>query len=170
MWNYNKGNMYNACSNLGLDTPNDNLTQIQQIYAGIQQVAKESLVDHRFILAVVVQESLGCVYVGTTTSPGQSAVPNPGLMQSHNGSSYDVNDSANSIVRMLRDGTEGTKYGDGLVQLVNKYGNVYEAARGYNSGSVNSTDLNQAFGATATYVSDIGNRLTGWLYADRLKC
>ena len=161
--------MYNACSNLGLNTPNDNLTQLQQIYAGIQQVALASLVDHRFILAVVVQESLGCLYVGSTTSQGV-AVPNPGIMQSHNGTSYNESDSANSIVKMLQDGTQGTVWGDGLVQLINKYGNIYEAARGYNSGSVNSTDLNYAFAATGSYVSDIANRMTGWLYAPRPTC
>lgn len=169
MWNYNKQNMYNACSNLGYKTPNDNLTQLQQMYQGIQTVAEESQVDHRFILAVIVQESLGCVYVGATEAPDGST-PNPGIMQSHNGTQYDVNNSAASILQMIRDGTEGTKYGDGLVQLINQYGNIYEAARGYNSGSVNATDLNYPFKATPSYVVDIANRLTGWLYADRKTC
>lgn len=169
MWNYNKGNMYNACSNLGIQ-PDDNLTQIQQIYSAIQQVSKESLVDHRFILATVVQESLGCVYVGTTTSPGEGSHPNPGLMQSHNGTTYNATNSAASILQMIRDGTQGTAYGVGLVQKINYYGNVYEAARAYNSGSVNKANLSDAYGATTTYVNDIANRMTGWLYADRVKC
>lgn len=169
MWDYNKANMYNACSNLGL-SPDDNQTQVHQINLAIQQVAQESLVDHRFILAVVVQESLGCVYVGTTTSPGAGSHPNPGLMQSHNGTTYDVKNSAASIVQMIRDGTQGTAYGVGLVQKINYYGNIYEAARAYNSGSVNKKNLTEAYGATSTYVNDIANRMTGWLYADRVKC
>ncbi|KAF2102682.1 hypothetical protein NA57DRAFT_33498, partial [Rhizodiscina lignyota] len=169
MWNYNKENMYNACSNLGL-SPDDTLTQLQQIYAAIQTVSEESLVDHRYILATVVQESLGCVVVGTSTSPGEGSHPNPGLMQSHNGTAYDPNNSAASILQMIRDGTEGTIYGDGLVQLINYYGNIYETARGYNSGHVNHGNLSEAYGATTSYVNDIANRMTGWLYADQLNC
>lgn len=169
MWNYNKVNFKNACQNLGVKTGNDTDLQIQQIYQGIQTVAKESLIDHRFILAVIVQESLGCVYVPTTEAPDGST-RNPGLMQSHNGTTYDPKNSAASILQMIRDGTEGTQYGNGLVQLVNYYGDIYDAARGYNSGRVNRTQLNDGFAATATYVSDIGNRMTGWLYATRPKC
>jgi len=43
----------------------------------------------------------------------------------------------------------------------------YYAARIYNSGSIpDSTDLGNADGATACYVSDVANRLTGWVTAD----
>ena len=68
---------------------------------------------------------------------------------------------------MVQDGTQGTKHGDGLVQNLNIYGNPYAASRGYNSGYIpKSGDLSEAAGATACYVSDIANRLTGWVYAE----
>jgi hypothetical protein len=40
---------------------------------------------------------------------------------------------------------------------------IYPALREYNSGSVNPNDLSDAQNATASYVSDIANRLTGWV-------
>ena len=71
---------------------------------------------------------------------------------------------------MVQDGTQGTEHGDGLVQNLNIYGNPYAASRGYNSGYIpKSGDLSEAAGATACYVSDIANRLTGWVYAET-KC
>lgn len=87
-------------------------------------------------------------------------------MQSHNGHSYSSAASNTSIVAMVQDGTQGTSYGPGLVQNLNTYGNPYSAARGYNSGHVpKSGNLSAAAGATACYVSDIANRLTGWVTA-----
>lgn len=38
---------------------------------------------------------------------------------------------------------------------------IYKALREYNSGSVNPNDLSDGRGATASYVSDIANRLLG---------
>jgi hypothetical protein len=67
---------------------------------------------------------------------------------------------------MLEDGTQGTSKGDGLVQLLDKFGNAYSAVRGYNSGDVGpSGDLGDAIGATKCYVSDIANRMMGWVSA-----
>ena len=84
-------------------------------------------------------------------------------MQAAPGSvSYDSSNSQASITHMVQDGTQGTSQGDGYVQLINQYGNVYEAMRAYNSGSVDESDLDNAYGATASYVSDIANRLQGW--------
>jgi hypothetical protein len=40
---------------------------------------------------------------------------------------------------------------------------LYPALREYNSGSVNASNLSDGMGATASYVSDIANRLTGWV-------
>lgn len=62
---------------------------------------------------------------------------------------------------MVKDGTEGTRDGDGLKQLLARYGNYYEAFREYNSGSANSGDLNDPKGATRSYVRDAANRLMG---------
>lgn len=38
---------------------------------------------------------------------------------------------------------------------------IYKALREYNSGSVNPNDLSDGRGATASYVSDVANRLLG---------
>ncbi|TVY71427.1 hypothetical protein LSUE1_G006464 [Lachnellula suecica] len=94
-----------------------------------------------------------------------------GLMQSAGGSSFVGNSAsaaaqAASITQMIIDGTQGTAKGDGLVQCINQYGNIYEAARCYNSGTVDPSDLNNGEGATSSYVNDIANRMTGWLNAN----
>ncbi len=68
---------------------------------------------------------------------------------------------------MVKDGTQGTADGDGLTQGINASGDIYSAARIYNSGSIAPNgDLSDGNGATACYVSDIANRLTGWVDAD----
>jgi hypothetical protein len=91
---------------------------------------------------------------------------NPGLMQSHGGVLFNPKDERNSIFRMVKDGTQGTPHGDGLLRA-STAGNIYTAARIYNSGSVAPNgDLSNGNGATPCYVSDIANRLTGWVNAD----
>lgn len=85
----------------------------------IDVIAKETKLDHRFILAIILQESGGCVRVPTSNS----GVRNPGLLQSHNGEGS-CNDEGtvsapcerSEIEEMIRDGVQGTDDGDGLVQ------------------------------------------------------
>lgn len=90
-------------------------------------------------------------------------------MQSHDGATFNPKDERNSIFRMVKDGTQGTVHGDGLTQGINKAGDIYTAARIYNSGAVSPNgDLSNGNGATPCYVSDIANRLTGWVNADSL--
>lgn len=166
MWLTNLPNVQKACGWLKEGEDNTD-AQNQDIFDAIQDRAKASLVDHRYILATILQESHGCVHVGETESSG--GVTNPGLMQSHNGDSFDEKAQTKSILLMVQDGTQGTKHGDGLVQLLNIYGDPYSASRGYNSGYIpKSGNLSEASGATACYVSDIANRLTGWVNAESL--
>ncbi|KAG8162712.1 hypothetical protein KVR01_007190 [Diaporthe batatas] len=120
----------------------DSDSEIALIKKSIETVAKESGVDRRVILCIIVQESGGNVRVRTTNN----GVRNPGLMQSHNGAEFNPNDPAGSILQMQ------------------KYGNYYEAFRGYNSGSVNKRDLNDPVGATGSYVRDAANRLMGHVW------
>ncbi|KAL9596793.1 MAG: hypothetical protein Q9219_005552 [cf. Caloplaca sp. 3 TL-2023] len=136
---------------------NDSDSEIAFIHSAIETVSASSGVDVRAILCIIVQESGGNPRVGTT----DNGVRNPGLMQSHNGVAFDPQDPKGSILQMVRDGTEGTRDGDGLMQLVKRYGNYYEAFRGYNSGSVNKSDLNDPVGATGDYVQKAANRLMG---------
>lgn len=64
---------YNVANNHG--------HEVGIIYDSIQSIALETRLDHRFILAVMIQESGGCVRVPTTNY----GVRNPGMMQDHNG-------------------------------------------------------------------------------------
>ncbi|KAI9752407.1 MAG: hypothetical protein M4579_005631 [Chaenotheca gracillima] len=164
MFNGYMGQLQESCGNNGWG-PNNTPAQIQDIKNAIQSVGEASLVDHRFIFAVIMQESVGCVWVPTT----DNGVTNPGLMQSHSGATFDSTSAASqasSITQMVQDGTQGTAAGDGLVQGINQSGNVYKAARIYNSGSIAADgNLSNGNGATACYVSDIANRLTGWVNA-----
>ena len=141
--------------------------------SAIQQVAGSTGVPASFILAIVMQESKGCVRVITTNN----GVRNPGLMQSHNGAGTctGVNPCPDSqILQMIQDGTAGTPYGPGIQQLYAQAKaatgdagarSYYAAARLYNSGSVDYSNLNNGFTSTACYVEDVANRLTGWTRA-----
>ncbi|KAK3203894.1 hypothetical protein GRF29_106g906808 [Pseudopithomyces chartarum] len=164
MWKKNYDTFKYSCG--WLKRGDDNTPEmIQDIYNAIQDRANASLVDHRIILATIIQETNGCPLSPPTTSSGGTR--NPGLMQSHNGHAYDPKHSRLSILLMVQDGTQGTEHGWGLVDNLNTYGNPYKAMRGYNSGYIpKSGDLSEEAGATACYVSDIANRLTGWVRAD----
>lgn len=164
MWNNNLPNIQKSCGWLGYP-PDNTAEQNAYLFNAIQDRANASLVDHRYVLAIVLQESHGCVHVGSTESYG--GVTNPGLMQSHNGDHYVKSAPWLSILLMIQDGVQGTEDGWGLVQLLNAYGDPYSAARGYNSGHIaKDGNLSDAAGATACYVSDVANRLTGWVNAD----
>lgn len=65
MWNNSKRAMSMSCSNLGVGScskgdgafgEGDSTEQIDQTWNSIQQIAEASLVDHRFILATILQE------------------------------------------------------------------------------------------------------------------
>jgi hypothetical protein len=140
---------------------NDSFNEISSIQTSIVTVANESGVDPRVILCVIMHESSGNVRVQPTLSPGTPPVRNTGLMQSHNGVEFNPSDPNGSIFQMIKDGTEGTPFGDGLQQCISRFGNVYEGLRAYNSGSVVEADLSDGRGATPDYVSDVAYRLVG---------
>lgn len=186
LWNNNLYYMQNTCAwnNYG---DNNSPTELQEMHDAIQQVSGEAQVDPRFILAIILQESNGCVRVHTTGNIN-SNIFNPGLMQDHSGPNA-CNNADNTaqvspcpqatILGMIRDGTSGTSEGDGLAQCINKgYSqwpessndidstqSFFRAARLYNSGQI--TDINNLnaapAGTTSSYVADVANRLTGWL-------
>lgn len=171
MFNNNKVEMFSSCDQFS--ESDDSGPEVGAIYNALQQVAMETEVDHRFILAVVMQESGGCVRAPTTNY----GVRNPGLMQDHDGAATcnDNGDVQNpcptsTITQMIRDGSAGTASGDGLAQCINESGAsdvsaFYKAARIYNAGSLASNGDLGAPGATRCYSSDIANRLTGWVQA-----
>jgi LysM repeat protein len=144
-------------SNTRLMKFHDSDSEIALIKSSIETVARESGVDVRVILCIIMQESGGNVRVPTT----DNGVRNPGIMQTHNGVEFNPSDPAGSILQMVRDGTTGTRDGDGLKQCFAHNGNWYAAFREYNSGQVNQNELNDPQGATPGYVKDAANRLMG---------
>lgn len=143
--------------NAALMSYNDSPSEIALIASSITLVSAESGIDPRVILCIIMQESGGNLRVGNTFN----GVNNTGIMQAFDGASFDPADPATSILQMIRDGTEGTARGPGLKQAFAQTGNWYEAARVYNSGSVDKLQLNDALGATGGYVVDFANRLMG---------
>jgi hypothetical protein len=161
--------MRSSCSANGWGEDNSE-QEISDIRDAIRAAADETGVDDRFILAILMQESNGCVRVKTT----DNGVQNPGLMQSHNGEATceGVNPCPKHVIKeMIHQGTAGTSTGEGLKQVLDTTSGVvggmnerafYAAARKYNSGSVDYTNLNYAFISTACYATDVANRVTGW--------
>jgi hypothetical protein len=164
MWSTNLDNVISkSCETFGQTNNSDD--ESVGLKSAIQSVAESSGVDERFILAIVMQESGGCVRAPTTNY----GVVNPGLMQSHDGthSCYNVSPCASAqIIGMIRDGTTGTPSGNGLQQILATAGSgggrFYKTARIYNSGSIAASGLLQDGIATHCYASDIANRLIGW--------
>ncbi|KAJ5267962.1 hypothetical protein N7524_006002 [Penicillium chrysogenum] len=162
LWGLNQILIAASCDNSDDET--------SDINTSIKSVASETGVDPRFILAVVMQESKGCVRVHTTNN----GVQNTGLMQSHAGEGSCNKDGSKTtpcpssmIKQMIKDGTAGTSQGDGLKQCYEaqtggEAAKYYKAARTYNSGSIDSSgNLGQGI-ATHCYSSDIANRVRGW--------
>ncbi|QUC23470.1 uncharacterized protein UV8b_07711 [Ustilaginoidea virens] len=169
MFDNYKSQMLQSCGWQNPPQPNNSGAELVDIWDGIQRAAAATGVDHRFILAVVMQESHGCVRAPTTNN----GVRNPGLMQCHNGRGT-CNDNGHTlnpcpsgtIQEMISEGTAGTDAGDGLAGCINRSGRddvsaFYRASRIYNSGSIASSGLLQDGIATHCYASDIANRLTG---------
>ena len=48
--------MFIGCGNLANPQPNDSDDEVNNILASIEAIAAQSFVDHRFILAVIMQE------------------------------------------------------------------------------------------------------------------
>jgi len=173
MWTANEPIMQKSCTNLG-GYPNSSDQEIAEIKSAVKAQAAASGVDARFVLAIMMQESKGCVRV-KTTAWGHA---NPGLMQSNQGKGScnpsSTGDApitpcpAAQITQMITDGTSGTASGDGLKQLLSKQSGTdalayYRVSRMYNSGSVDGP-LEGGI-ATHCYASDVANRLTGWVSA-----
>jgi hypothetical protein len=177
-WNLNVGTINSACTG-GVQ---NSATETADIQSGISSAASAYGVDSRYILATIMQESHGCVRVGTTA--GGNA--NPGIMQDHAGTHNCVGVaagqcSADEINGMINDGTggtlaEGSAGGSGLEQELAKAPSlggtsasqdVYIAARLYNSGDFSYStggDLSNPPDGTASYSSDIANRLIGYVF------
>ncbi|KAJ8068311.1 hypothetical protein OCU04_003874 [Sclerotinia nivalis] len=164
-----------SCTQFGADNNSDD--EISDLKSAISEVASTTGIESRFILAIVMQESNGCVRAPTTVY----SISNPGLMQSHEGSGSCNSGSSvqnpcpkSEMVQMITDGTAGTSSGDGLKQCLAETGVTdvsmyYKAARIYNSGSIASGGNLGDGVATHCYATDVANRLTGW-YSGTSSC
>ncbi|KAI5363027.1 Putative chitin-binding, type 1, Endochitinase-like superfamily [Septoria linicola] len=171
-WSANLPTLSASCSQFNVADNTD--SENADLKAAITSISSTSGIDSRFILAIIMQESKGCVRAPTT----QYSVKNPGLMQSYQGVGTCNPGTAaapqavtpcpqSQIEQMIKDGVmgtvaDGTSIASALKQAacddVSKY---FKAARIYNSGSVTGNDLSLGV-ATHCYASDIANRLTGW--------
>jgi hypothetical protein len=174
-WNANVATTLQSCTQFGME--NNSQEESDNIKKAIQEVSAESGVKAEFILAIVMQESKGCVRAPTTNY----GFDNPGLMQSFQGTSS-CNPSGQGVVPcpydqikgMIADGAGlngevGLKWGiqQAGSQDVDKY---YKASRIYNSGSI-APDGNLNGGiATHCYATDVANRLIGWTDAETHGC
>ena len=76
---------------------------------------------------------------------------------------------------MITDGTQGTSAGAGIAGTISQSQSqvtgsdlgrlYYAAARLYNSGSADYSNLDDGMGSTSCYASDVANRLMGWTTA-----
>ena len=134
-----------SCMN-SFNVPNNSDQENDFLKTAVIQVSQQTGIDKRFILAIAMQESNGCVHVHSTISP-DGQVRNPGLMQDHDGdhtcnlqrekdtnrgkaikTSFEsyvwnadqmlANCPEEMITGMVNDGVQGTPAGDGLRQTL----------------------------------------------------
>lgn len=135
----------------------------QAIRDSIKTESETSGVPTELILAVMMQESKGCVRAPTS----QSDAHNPGLMQGagtascHSLAQGPVSPCPTSKIRdMIHEGTAGQGLRTSLKESLDAFSTTtddskyYKAARRYNSGS-QVTNPNLGHSATACYASDI---------------
>lgn len=154
---------------------------VGRIWNAVLDAAKNIGVEERVIFCIIMQESTGNVGVGTTTDNDTKATG--GLMQceespafpgkhglsqvsvpmfdSFASSPVDQPPLQEQISSMVNAGTKHYKANLEQVGNADTAECIYKALRLYNSGSMNENNLSDAKGATASYVSDIANRLQG---------
>lgn len=140
-------------------------TYIQHyVQEAILQAERESNVDARLILAILMQESNGKASIDCVRSKC-------GIMHASKGSSFDKEKPRESIVQMVYDGVVGRpRSGPSLATLLSgkpqmknlAVGCPYGAARAYNSGSVKENLDDAGPKGQESYVNDVANRLLGW--------
>jgi hypothetical protein len=139
-WQINQPVLLKGCA--AFSVPENSQLEVDNLKPAILSVAKETNMDPRFILAILTQESNGCLRVHTTVSP-DGTVRNPGPFQDHDGDhtcnlkgdtraaeikakfskvtwtdEIAVDCPADMINGMIKDGVAGTAAGDGLQQIL----------------------------------------------------
>lgn len=160
-----------------MPTPVRDNTQAEtdDLKKALQAEATNGNVPVNFAFAIMMQESIGCVAVATT----DNGIKNPGIFQAYNGAGTCDNTTdcpMNSIQQMAKDGICGTPLASGqgnqkgleqdyedpqVASATEEAQRWYRVARLYNSGSVDTANLNNGFTSTACYVMDVVNRVMG---------
>ncbi|KAH7379441.1 hypothetical protein BKA66DRAFT_571272 [Pyrenochaeta sp. MPI-SDFR-AT-0127] len=167
-WAANIQVIQQSCENHGWGKNNDE-TEMQAIKQSIEAEADASGIPGELILAVMVQESKGCVRVHTTNY----GFDNPGLMQSAGQASCNPDGNpispcpTDTIRAMIHDGTAGEGLRTTLKNSLDFFDSAgvsddskwYKAARRYNAGEILMDANNLGIGPTKCYASDIANRL-----------
>lgn len=216
LWTLNLPHIGTTCDFSSGSVPPNTQPETAALQTSIAAVANETGVNPAFILAMVLQESNGCVRVPTTSS--WQGIRNPGLLQSFNGAATCNNGTRTMqpcpdtmIKAMISEGVKGVRNVgilpalqqaaklNGVVWPMERSSSTsrrkrdelpcpeeptvavpvhkkfdeallyYQAARIYNSGSMPADgDLSGATGSTRCYVSDIVNRLMGWVMTPRM--
>lgn len=175
LWEANLPLIRTACTinNAGPDNSEEEIALLKKNLLSIT-LESDIDVDQRVALALMMQESQGCVRMPTTGTN----IKRPGLFQSPNGAGTCAgldSCSESMIVQMIRDGLAGTPDDPGFASLITKAGTdlgqfgelaVYGGSRLYNSGSVNPKDMNDNRGVgSKCYCVEVANRLQGWTFA-----
>ncbi|KIW69146.1 hypothetical protein PV04_05039 [Phialophora macrospora] len=131
------------------------------IHEAIQTVSAATGVEDVVLLCMIMQESTGNCFVPTTIdADGQ---PTGGLLQCSGAAGVDTQGgelTQDIVEHMISVGAQHLKS-----NLDQAQGNVYEALRLYNSGSVAADgDLSSPNSVgTPSYVNDMANRFHGWI-------
>ncbi|PSN69981.1 hypothetical protein BS50DRAFT_301781 [Corynespora cassiicola Philippines] len=180
LWQINEGeiSLSNNCTN------NRTTDFTKEIKDAIVDVSRESFVDARLILALIMQESTGNVNVACTGAENSDC----GIMQIRGSREFQSNSTKESIRHMIEDGVYGTPRNEEVgatkgwpgfahyfdapdddLKWVNPddfwRGNPFAAAHIYNAGAITSDNLTEADGGidkNQYYSNDIASRLSGW--------
>jgi hypothetical protein len=164
--NVNLPTIQKSCEKEGWGQNNDE-TETRAIRDSIVEESKKSGIPEELILAVIMQESKGCVRVITT----RWSHDNPGLMQSAGQATcnpFGANKPTtpcpvNTIHQMVHDGTAGEGLATTLRNSLDVFeatddGKWYKTVRRYNAGPYTDAG-NLGDAPTPCYASDIANRL-----------
>ncbi|ORY12187.1 hypothetical protein BCR34DRAFT_564001 [Clohesyomyces aquaticus] len=169
LWELNEATINSACTQFG--QANNSPPETAAVKSGLESASESSGIPKELLLAIMIQESKGCVRAPTT--PTHGGIRNAGLMQDFNGeATCNQGGSAKNpcpketIAQMIMEGA-GVNMKFGVMQAIQQSnaidaGKYYQGARIYNSGSLDPTgNLGKGYG-TPCYASDITNRLIGW--------
>lgn len=168
----NRKVMLESCAQYSVESNND--TDINNLRDMIMEVSHDKMVDATFILAIVLQESQGCVRRPNATSKEGLSTLNGVLLGKGTAKCEGLAACQRSTIReMLENGGSGVPESDlrSLVAAIEKNTdhnpqhslNYYRAAYVYSTAVANIPARFEDAIPRHCYVSDVANRLVGWV-------